>query len=79
MTDAVVFRFRLHQDVQIIPLKLTGRIFARCERGEGMIEYRVIYWSEGKREDQWLFEHELSEPRTERDLIAKLTQDDLTA
>ncbi len=58
---AVIFRFRLQQDVAIVPLKLTGRVFARCDRGEGLVDYRVIYWSEGKRCDEWLFEHELSE------------------
>jgi hypothetical protein len=61
--EAVSFRFRLNQDVLIVPLKLTGRVFAQCRRGEGFHEYRVIYWAEGKREDQWLFEHELTEPR----------------
>ncbi len=56
------FRFALNQDVLILPLKpLRGRVFARCERGEGVVEYRVIYWAENKREDQWLYEHELAE------------------
>lgn len=57
----VTFRFRLQQDVQIVPLKLTGRVFARCDRGAGLSDYRVVYWSEGKRYDEWLYEHELTE------------------
>lgn len=57
----VNFRFSLHQDVQIIPLNLTGRVFARCDRGEGEHDYRLVYWANGDRRDQWLYEHELRE------------------
>lgn len=60
-TNIVHFRFGLHQEVKIIPLKLTGRIMARCDRGEGLHDYRVIYWADCKRNDEWLYEHELSE------------------
>lgn len=60
----VTFRFRLQQDVQIIPLKLTGRVLARCDRGEGLTDYRVIFWADNTRHDEWLYEHELSELKT---------------
>lgn len=57
----VTFRFALHQEVRVVPMDLTGRIFARCERGNGERDYRVIYWANGERRDQWLYEHELGD------------------
>ncbi|MEW5833614.1 MAG: hypothetical protein AB1832_01000 [Pseudomonadota bacterium] len=60
-SHVVTFRFRIAQDVKIAALELQGRVFARCDRGEGENNYRVIYWSNGARHDAWLYEHELSE------------------
>ena len=57
----VTFRFAMHQNVQIVPLELTGRVFARCDRGDNVRDYRVIYWVDGKRCDEWLYEHELTD------------------
>lgn len=59
----VTFRFRRGEDVLIVPLKLKARVLARCDRAEGLQDYRVVYWSEGKRCDEWLYEHELSDIR----------------
>jgi hypothetical protein len=58
--EVVVFRFKLNQDVKIRPLDLPGRILARCDRGLWH-EYRIIYWNESKRYDEWLCEYELTE------------------
>lgn len=55
----VTFIFEIGQDVQIRALELTGRIFARCDRGNGLHDYRVVWWAESKRSDEWLYEHEL--------------------
>ena len=57
----VSFRFALRQEVRIKALGLKGCVYAVCRRGDGMEEYRVIYWSEGKRCDEWLFDYEIEE------------------
>jgi hypothetical protein len=59
MANTVEFQFSIGQDVTIAALKLKGRIFARCDRGL-WLEYRVIYWADSKRCDEWLCEHELT-------------------
>ena len=55
----VQFTFRIGQDVTIKALELTGRVFARCDRGNGLHDYRVIWWADSKRNDEWLYENEL--------------------
>ena len=64
--NTVIFAFAVHQDVTIAALGLPGRIFARCDRGDGAHTYRVIWWANGDRKDEWLYEHELSEAKTKR-------------
>jgi len=54
----VRFRYKIGENVLILALDLYGKIFARCDRGN-YHEYRVIYWSDGKRNDEWLLESEL--------------------
>lgn len=55
------FKFNIGQDVWVKPLDLKGRVFACCDRGGGIHEYRIIWWSDGKRNDEWLYEYELGE------------------
>ena len=55
----VQFKYSLGQDVVIRDLGLTARIFARCDRGNDLHDYRVIWWAESKRNDEWLYQHEL--------------------
>lgn len=57
-TVGVVFRYSLQQDVKITSLKLSGRIVGRGERVGGHV-YLVVWWAENKRNEQWLYEHEL--------------------
>lgn len=57
----VTFRFCIRQSVRILTLNLQGRVLARGEHPGGLHTYRVIYWAEGHRHDEWLYEHELSE------------------
>lgn len=54
----VEFRFALQQDVTIKALKLKGCIVARGEKIGGHI-YSVVWWAENKRNECWLYEHEL--------------------
>jgi hypothetical protein len=58
--NLVQFKFALHQAVLIVPLKLEGVIFARCDRGDGIHDYRVVFWADGKRHDDWLYGYELT-------------------
>jgi len=60
---AVSFKFGIHEDVNIAPLSLTGRVLARCDRGAGVRDYRVVWCSDSKRNDEWLYEHELEPKR----------------
>lgn len=60
--NLVEFRFWINQDVLIVPMDITGRVLARCDRGN-FHEYRVVYWAESKRSDDWLCEFELSEKK----------------
>ncbi|HKQ06626.1 MAG TPA: hypothetical protein VJ464_15945 [Blastocatellia bacterium] len=55
------FRFRLEQEVRIVALKLPGRIIARCQKVNAVPSYEVIWWADGQRHDEWLFEFELGE------------------
>jgi hypothetical protein len=62
----VDFKFAIGESVFIEPLKLYGTILAACHRGfmpgvkySPYNEYRVIYWAESKRYDEWLLEGEL--------------------
>lgn len=58
MSKPVDFKFDIHEIVWIIPLELKGEILARCDRGT-YLEYRIVYWAESKRNDEWLHEQEL--------------------
>lgn len=59
MSDkTVTFVFSINQTVTINALGLKGLVLARCDRGPYR-EYRVIWWSEGQRKDDWLLESEL--------------------
>lgn len=57
--NQVFFKFRIKQDVEIISLKIPAKIFARCDRGDEIKDYRIVYWYDGKRYDEWVFEHEI--------------------
>ena len=59
LKEAIYFRFRIHQDITIKQLNIPGRIFARCDKGNGVKDYRVVWWCDGKRNDDWLYEYEL--------------------
>lgn len=59
----IQFRFALNQDVQIAPMKVSGRVVAREERPGGIHRYQVVYWCESKRYDEWMYQHELTEAK----------------
>ena len=55
----VEFKYRPGQPVYITALELEGVVMACCFRSGGSKDYRVIYWADGKRNDEWLYEFEL--------------------
>lgn len=57
--NTVVFTYNIGQDVRIVALMLPGRVMARCDRGHGLHEYRVVYWANSERCDVWLYDYEL--------------------
>lgn len=59
--EPIQFRFTIFQDVTIVAMKIEGRVLARCDRGGDLHDYRIVYWAEGKRNDEWLYEFELTE------------------
>ena len=61
--DCVYFKFSIKEDVKIIALNLPAKVMARCDRGNDIRDYRLIFWSEGKRYDEWVFEHEIQEQK----------------
>lgn len=57
----VTFAYKINDNVRIVPLNLVGRVVARCDNGNNDLSYRVIYWADGKRNDEWLNDFELSD------------------
>ena len=53
------FDFAINQAVKIVPLGLTGVVTQRCDRGAGQHDYQVVFWSESKRNVEWLLPFEL--------------------
>jgi hypothetical protein len=53
------FKFSIGQRVKIKGLDpISGTVYACCDRGNYK-EYRVVFWNESKRCDEWLIENEL--------------------
>ena len=55
----IQFTFRIGQKITVIPLQLPGVVLGRADRGAWR-EYRIVYWSDGKRYDDWLLEEEIT-------------------
>jgi hypothetical protein len=59
----VKFKFHIGESVFIKALEtIKGTVLARCDRGN-FKDYRIIYWYNGTRHDEWLLENELSTKR----------------
>lgn len=64
MSAATYFKFDVHQTVYVDALNLPAFIVERRDQGDQLYSYRVIYWAEGHREDEWLYEYELTETKS---------------
>lgn len=61
MSEAVVFQFKNFQTVHIKAINADGFVISRIANCEGQNEYKVKFWIEGERKDDWFYEFELKE------------------
>ena len=54
----IQFKYSIMQMALIVSINSQATILARADRGTHH-EYRCIWWSDGKRNDDWLIESEL--------------------
>lgn len=59
MSDAVSFEFRNLQRVNVKDIGAQGFVFSRLANAEGQNEFKVRYWMDGKRAEDWFFAFEL--------------------
>lgn len=56
----VVFKFNIGDTVNILDANdISGRIACMLHNAKGNNEYQVVWWSDGKRQVEWLYEWEL--------------------
>jgi hypothetical protein len=53
------FKFRNFQRVKIEGIEAVGFVFSRLANADEQNEYKVKYWMEGKRAEEWFYEFEL--------------------
>lgn len=58
----VDFQHEIGDQIWIKALNLKGVVMACCYRGLAS-DYRIIFWSESKRFDEWLFDFEIEAVR----------------
>lgn len=59
MAESVTFAFKNYQTVTIKAVNAGGFVHARMANQHGEEEYRVRFWLDGKRQDEWFYAHEL--------------------
>lgn len=60
MSDSVKFQFYCFQEVTIKAVEAKGFVHSRMNNATDINEYKVSFWMDGKRNDDWFFEFELS-------------------
>lgn len=58
MKSSIDFDYSECETVFILPLKVIGKINGLMV-SDGSKSYRVLYWWEGNRKQEWLCEHEI--------------------
>ena len=61
MASIVEFKFDSFQQVRIAAIDVAGFVFSRMNNAEGRNEYKVSFWMDGKKNDGWFYEFELTE------------------
>lgn len=59
MSETITFKFRSLQKVRIPPIESDGFVISRLANCEGQNEYKVKFWMDGKRQEDWFYEFEL--------------------
>lgn len=59
-TRPFYFAFEINQVVTVKALDLQGMVVQRCDRGAGQHDYQVVFWADGKRTVEWMFEWEIA-------------------
>lgn len=60
MKKVVEFDYNIGEEVGIRDINRTGRIDAQKRAKSGLM-YRVIYWNDGERRVDWLYDWELTQ------------------
>ena len=63
MSETVTFAFRSLQRVRVRELEAEGFVYSRLANAESQNEYKVKFWMDGKRCEEWFFEFELEAAR----------------
>lgn len=55
---SIDYKYAMHQVVKVVAIKEKARIISCSTTPEGQ-KYYVVWWCDGVRKDEWLFEWEL--------------------
>jgi len=58
MPTTIVYLYSIGQEVTVAPIGMIGHVDALMRDTDG-IQYRVVYWNDGQRYSQWVYEWEL--------------------
>lgn len=60
LNNTVCFKFVNYQTVNIKAIETKGFVFSRMNNEHDTNEYKVTYWIDSKRVQEWFYEFELS-------------------
>lgn len=58
MSRTVNFKYDIGEEVRVLPLNMSGRVDALQINIDGP-KYGIVYWNDGKRYCEWLYEWEI--------------------
>lgn len=59
MSDTVTFAFKSFEGVRVRAINANGFVFSRMTNAQNENEYKVSYWLDGERKQDWFYEFEL--------------------
>lgn len=59
VSESVTFLFANLQRVRIKKIDAAGFVYSRLANAENQNEYKVKFWMDGSRKDDWFYEFEL--------------------
>ena len=63
---SIDFAYSMGERVVVTEAKIEGTVDRVAFGPEYGHEYRIIFWHEGSRRNEWVYEHELSRPGNRR-------------